>query len=178
MTTANKRRGFRGLLARRDGAAAMEFALVIIPLFWMIFGMAEFGAMSMVQTNLDSALSAAGRKIRTGSAQTTGMTKAQLEAEICANLNKIMTLSCPGNLFLDVDRYDSFANVGNGTPTNNGAMDQTQLGYTPGGADEVILVRAYYQWDIFTPLFGSIFANMADGKRLVVSSMLFRNEPF
>ncbi len=178
MTTADRRRGFRGLLARRDGAAAVEFALVIIPLFWMIFGMAEFGAMSMVQTNLDSALSEAGRKIRTGTAQGAGMTKVQLEAEICANLNEIMSLSCPGNLFLDVDRYDSFANVGNGTPTSNGAMDMAQLGYTPGGADEVVLVRAYYQWEIFTPLFGAIFANMADGKRLVVSSMLFRNEPF
>lgn len=178
MTTANRRRGFRGLLARRDGVAAVEFALVIIPLFWMIFGMIEFGAMSLVQTDLDSALAAAGRKIRTGSAQTGGMTKADLEAEICTNLNRIMTLTCPGNLYLDVDRYDSFANVGNGVPTSNGAMDQTQLGYTPGGADEVILVRAYYQWQIFTPMFGAIFANMADGKRLVVSSMLFRNEPF
>jgi Flp pilus assembly protein TadG len=178
MKTAHKRRGLRGLFARRDGAAAMEFALVIIPLSWMIFGMIEFGAMSLVQTNLDSALAAAGRKIRTGAAQTSGTTKSQLETEICDNLNKIMTLSCPGNLFLDVDRYDSFANVGNGTPTSNGAMDQTQLGYTPGGADEVILVRAYYQWQIFTPMFGAIFANMQDGKRLVVSSMLFRNEPF
>lgn len=178
MTTADKRRGFRGLLARRDGAAAAEFALVVIPLFWMIFGMAEFGAMSLVQTDLDNALAAAGRKIRTGEAQTIGMTKAQLETEVCNNLNRIMTLSCPGNLFLDVDRYQSFANVGNGTPTANGAMDQTQLGYTPGGADEVILVRAYYQWQIFTPMFGTIFANMADGRRLIVSSMLFRNEPF
>jgi len=178
MTNARKPRGFRALLRRRDGAAAVEFALVIIPLFWMIFGMFEFGAMSLVQTNLDHALAETGRKIRTGAAQTGGMTKQNLEDEICANLNEIMALACPNNLFLDVDRYDSFANVGNGTPTANGAMDMGQIGYTPGGADEVILVRAYYQWEIFTPLFGAIFANMQDGRRLVVSSMLFRNEPF
>jgi Flp pilus assembly protein TadG len=178
MTSENTRRGLSGLLRRRDGAAAVEFALVIIPLFWMIFGMLEFGAMSMVQTNLDSAVSEAGRKIRTGTAQAGGMTRQDLEDEICANLNKIMALACPNNLFLDVDRYDSFANVGNGTPTAGGAIDLGQINYQPGGADEVILVRAYYQWEVFTPLFGSIFANMNDGKRLVVSSMLFRNEPF
>jgi Flp pilus assembly protein TadG len=178
MKHAHKRRGWSALLRRRDGAAAVEFALVSIPLFWMIFGMLEFGAMSLVQTNLDHALAETGRKIRTGEAQTSGMTKQDVEDEICANLNKLMTLTCADNLFLDVDRYDSFANVGNGTPTNNGAMDMAQLAYTPGGADEVILVRAYYTWEVFTPLFGAIFANMEDGKRLVVSSMLFRNEPF
>jgi Flp pilus assembly protein TadG len=178
MAHAQKRRGLRGLLARRDGAAAVEFALVAIPLFWMIFGMLEFGAMSLVQTNLDNALAETGRTIRTGAAQSGGLTKADLEEEICDNLNQIMSLTCNGHLYLDVDRYDSFAAVGNGSPLNNGAMDQTQLGYTPGGADEVILVRAYYQWEILTPLFGAIFANMQDGQRLVVSSMLFRNEPF
>jgi Flp pilus assembly protein TadG len=144
----------------------------------MIFGIIEFSTMSLVQTNLDSALAEAGRKIRTGTAQGSGMTKTQLQAEICTNLNKIMTLNCPGNLYLDVDRYTSFATVGNGTPTVNGAIDQAQLGYTPGAGDDVILVRAYYQWEVVTPLFGAIFANLADGRRLIVSSMLFRNEPF
>lgn len=171
-------RRFGQFVKNREGAAAVEFALVAIPLFWMIFGMLEFGAMSLVQTTLDSALAQTGRQIRTGEAQQSGLTKAELEARICGNINQIMSLECEGNLFLDVDRYDSFANVGNGTPVKDGGIDQGQLGYTPGGANEVILVRAYYQWHIFTPLFGAIFANMNDGRRLVVSSMMFRNEPF
>lgn len=171
-------RRFGQFIKNRDGAAAVEFTLVAIPLFWMIFGMLEFGAMSLVQTTLDSAVAQTGRQIRTGEAQQTGLTKAQLEAKICANINQIMSLTCEGNLFLDVDRYSSFADVGNGTPTKNGQIDTGQLGYTPGGSNEVILVRAYYQWKIFTPMFGAIFANMTEGRRLVVSSMMFRNEPF
>ena len=178
MSVAAGRRPWRDLWKRRDGAAALEFAIVCIPFFWLIFGMAEFGAMSLAQSNLDNALSQVGRQIRTGAAQGTGMTKSDLENRVCTELNRIMTLSCSGSLFLDVDRYNSFANVGNAPPTNNGAIDQGQLNYAPGGPDEVILVRAYYQWKIFTPFFGAIFANMQDGKRLVVSSMLFRNEPF
>ncbi|MBL8558969.1 MAG: pilus assembly protein [Hyphomonadaceae bacterium] len=178
MTAKVSRRRFFSFVKNRDGAAAVEFALVAIPLFWMIFGMIEFGAMSLVQTTLDNAVSQAGREIRTGAVQSGGITKVQLEAKVCGHLNEIMSLECDGNLFLDVDRFDSFANVGNGSPLSNGALDMGQLGYTPGGASEVILVRAYYQWQVFTPLFGSIFANMSDGKRLVVSSMLFRNEPF
>ena len=108
----------------------------------------------------------------------TGMTKAQMEAKICTRLNQIMPIDCPGNLFLDVDRYNSFAAVGNGSPLKNGQVDPGQLGYTPGGPEEVVLVRAYYQWKTFTPFFGALFANMADGRRLITSAMLFRNEPF
>jgi Flp pilus assembly protein TadG len=178
MSGSKTQRRFGAFIKNRDGAAAVEFALVSIPLFWMIFGMLEFGAMSLVQTTLDSAVAEVGRDIRTGSAQTGGKTKADLETAICDNLNEIMSLECDGSLFLDVDRYDSFADIGNGTPVSGGAMDMGQLGYTPGGANEVILVRAYYQWSVFTPLFGAVFANMNDGKRLVVSSMMFRNEPF
>ncbi|MDX2177940.1 MAG: TadE/TadG family type IV pilus assembly protein [Bryobacteraceae bacterium] len=178
MANRKPHRRFGIFLKNRKGAAAVEFALVAVPLFWMIFGMIEFGAMSLVQTTLDNALNQVGREIRTGVAQSSGATKEQLQAKVCGHLNQIMSLECEGKLFLDVDRYDSFANVGNGTPVVNGAMDMGQLGYTPGGANEVILVRAYYEWQVFTPLFGSIFANMSDGKRLVVSSMMFRNEPF
>ncbi len=178
MSGSNTQRRFGAFIKDRDGAAAVEFALVAIPLFWLIFGMLEFGAMSLAQTSLDSAVSEVGRVIRTGTAQTGGMTKADMETAICDNAKKFMPLKCEGNMFIDVDRYDSFANVGNGTPVANGAMDEGQLGYTPGGPNEVILVRAYYQWEVFTPLFGTVFANMQDGKRLLVSSMMFRNEPF
>lgn len=178
MSGPTTKRPFGAFVRNRDGAAAVEFALVAIPLFWMIFGMLEFGAMSLVQTSLDGALAEVGREIRTGSAQTGGKTKVDLETEVCDKINQIMSLECAGNLFLDVDRYDAFADIGNGTPVSNGALDQGQLGYAPGGANEVILVRAYYQWSVFTPLFGEVFANLDDGKRLVVSSMMFRNEPF
>lgn len=178
MTAKVSRRRLFAFVKNREGAAAVEFALVAIPLFWMIFGMIEFGAMSLAQTSLDNAVTQAGREIRTGVAQGNALTKAQIEAKICGHLNAIMSLECDGNLFLDVDRYDSFASVGNGSPLVNGSIDTGQLGYTPGGANEVILVRAYYQWQVFTPLFGAILANMNDGRRLVVSSMLFRNEPF
>ncbi len=177
MRVSRSRKRFGTFVRNREGVAAVEFALIAVPFFWVIFGMLEFGAMSLVQTTLDNAVHQAGREIRTGRAQTSGLTKAQFETAVCENMNKIMALEC-ANLYMDVDRYDSFANVNNGTPTANGAMDTGSLGYTPGGANEVILVRAFYQWDILTPMFGAIFANMQDGKRLVVSSMLFRNEPF
>jgi Flp pilus assembly protein TadG len=178
MSGSRKLRRFGALVRNRDGVAAVEFALVAVPLFWLIFGMLEFGAMSIVQTSMDSAVAQAGRQIRTGIAQNGGFTKAQMEQQICDNLNEIMSLECAGNLYLDVDRYDSFADIGNGSPLNEGAIDQAQLNYNPGGANEVILVRAYYQWQIFTPMFGAIFSNMSDRRRLVVSSMMFRNEPF
>jgi hypothetical protein len=39
-------------------------------------------------------------------------------------------------------------------------------------------VRGYYRWRFITPMFQPILGDMADGRRLLVSSALFRNEPF
>lgn len=172
------RRGLGTLLRRRDGAAALEFALVSVPLFWVIFAILEFGAMYMVQTNLDAALAETGRRIRTGEVQTLGLSRADLEAEICDNLNSIMAMECTDKLFLDVDRFDTFDEVANGSPSVGGVVDRTQMSFQPGIGDEIILVRAYYQWELLTPMFGALFANLQNRERLMISAMLFRNEPF
>lgn len=162
----------------KGGATAVEFGLVAAPFFWILMGMAELGAMSLVQSNLDNAIAEVGRRIRTGEVQTTGISATQLKDALCEEVTAVMALNCGAYLRLDVDQFDSFADVGNAPPVSGGAFDEGQIGFEPGVASEVILVRAYYQWDIFTPMFDNIFANMGGGTRLVVSSMLFRNEPF
>jgi hypothetical protein len=39
-------------------------------------------------------------------------------------------------------------------------------------------VRAYYRWQILTPLFASVFQNVSGGERILVSTMMFRDEPY
>lgn len=151
--------------------------MVIAPLCWLLFGMGEFGAMSLAQTALDNAVAETGRKVRTGEAQAGGATAASMKQSVCDELNNIMKLDC-GDLYIDVKRYTSFSGVGDGVPIKDGAFDPSGLGYDPGAADEIVLVRAYYQWKVLTPLFETVLSNIGGGKRLLVSSMMFRNEPF
>jgi Flp pilus assembly protein TadG len=169
---------FKRIAKDKRGATALEFGFVAAPFFWILMGMAELGAMSLVQSNLDNAIAEVGRRIRTGEVQTTGISAAELKNALCDEVTAVMSLNCGAYLRLDVDQFDSFADVGAGPPVTGGAFDESQIGFEPGVASEVILVRVYYQWDIFTPMFENIFANMGGGTRLVASSMLFRNEPF
>ena len=52
------------------------------------------------------------------------------------------------------------------------------FGYTPGNASDIVVVRAYYRWKILTPLFEPIFQNVNGGHRILVSTLMFRNEPY
>jgi Flp pilus assembly protein TadG len=172
-----RRSGWRAFRRNKDGSTAVELALIAAPLFFLMFGIAEFAVMGIMQTNLDHAVAQASRKVRTGQA-TGGISETQLKKSICDDLNVMMSVQCDGNLYLDVDKFTNFGGVDTGSPVKNGAMDGAQMNYTPGVGGDVILVRAYFTWKLFTPFFSKWFANVGSDKHLIVSAMMFRNEPF
>lgn len=171
-------RALRRFARRKEGATAVEFALVAVPFFLMVVAMGEVSLMAMAQSNLDFAIAETARRIRTGAVQTEDLSATQVTAEVCGRLNSIMTVQCSGNLFLDVDTYQNFNDVANPTPVQNGQLDESQIGFVPGGPGQIVLVRGFYRWTIITPLFGSIFSNVGNNDRLMVSSILVRNEPY
>ena len=59
-------------------------------------------------------------------------------------------------------------------PMINGVVDPAAMTFVPGGPSDVVLVRAYYKWPIFTP-----GLTMAMGStRLITATTTFRNEPY
>lgn len=163
----------------KHGSAAVEFAMVVVPFFMLTFGTAEVALIGLAQSNLNFAVSEAGRQIRTGQAQQGGLDKAAIEQLICDRLNSIMMMSCTGTLFTDVDRFDSFVDIaGQQDPIQNGNFNGGGLVYNPGGSSDIVVVRAYYRWHVVTPMFESILGNVNSGERILISTMMFRNEPF
>jgi Flp pilus assembly protein TadG len=164
----------------RSGSAAVEFALVLMPFFLLTFGLAEVAMLGLAQTSLDFAVSEVSRQIRTGQAQQSGVSESQIKAQLCSELNNFIVMGCDGNLFLDVDRFTSFVDASNGAnqPIQNNQFNGAGMGYTPGDRDDIVVVRAYYRWQIMTPLFEPVFQNVSGGQRILVSTMMFRNEPF
>jgi Flp pilus assembly protein TadG len=171
----------RATLARfgraRDGVAAVELALVAMPFILMTVGLGEISMIGFTQANLNYAVSETARGIRVGQVQTDGTNYAQIRATLCANLNRLMSLDC-GNLYLDVKKYDSFVDVANPNPVQNGQFSDEGFGFDPGKPSDVVVVRAFYRWNLLTPLFDTIFGNIGTGERIMVSTMMFRNEPF
>jgi hypothetical protein len=49
-----------------------------------------------------------------------------------------------------------------------------------GGPEDVVVVRAYYDWKLFVPGIPGLsgMATLQNGRRLLSSSFAFRNEPY
>jgi Flp pilus assembly protein TadG len=173
------RRALRRFGRARRGAAAVELALVIVPFFLLVAGLAEVSMIGFAQTSLDFAVSETARRIRTGEDQLANRSYSDIQNDLCSQVNNFLVLSCSGNLYLDVQRFQSFVDAANGQ-TNPIQSNQFQpaFGYNPGAPSDVVVVRAYYRWQVMTPLFQPIFQNISGGQRILVSTMMFRDEPY
>jgi Flp pilus assembly protein TadG len=176
------RQRYRAALRRfiRDERAAtvVEFALLALPFFALIFGIIELGLVFLVATTLENAVTAAGRQIRTGELQSAGGTAATFKNTICANMSWLGSSACSTNLSVDVRTYTSFTNVTPPNPVVNGAFQQNQMTFTPGSANDIVVVRAYYRWTVTTPLLNAALVNLGGSQRLISATVAFRNEPY
>jgi len=161
----------------KRGIAAVEFAMIAMPFFFLIFGLLEVCAIFIMTTVLEHGLNEASRQIRTGQAQEAGFGAVAFKNAVCSELFDL--LDCEGNLTLDVKTFADFGSTDNPSPINgSGDFDSSDFDYSPGGANEIVVVRAFYEWDLFTPVMSAPLANLKDGKRLLQSTIAFRNEPF
>lgn len=165
----------------REGNAAVEFAMLALPFFVLTFGLAEVAMLGFAQTTLDYAVAETSRNIRTGQAQMSGTSYQSMKDALCSEMNGLMTLNCAANLSLDINTFASFVAANNGAnqnPVQNGNFNNTGFGYNPGQPSSIVVVRAYYQWQVITPFFQPLFQNIGGGKRVLSSTMMFRNEPY
>ena len=163
--------------AAQRGSAAVEFAFVALPFVALLFAVLELGLVFLVSTTLQNAADAAGRKIRTGELQAAGGTAATFKNAICADMSWLGS-DCASNLTVDVRKFTSFAGSSAASPVTNGAIDPTKTKWEPGGAEEIVLVRAYYTWTLITPLLNTGLENLSNGKRLISTTVTFRTEPW
>ena len=175
MTVAQALRAVR---RERRGETAIEFAMIAPIFFLVLFATAEIAAFSLLQTNMDLAAADASRRIRTGEVQRDGITAGQLKQDVCDDLRRWMPVDCDTRLLIDVDRSNRFGGLAGGSPLVGGNLDTGQIGYQPGDQNDIVLVRLYYRWEVYTPFFKMLFGNMATGERLLASALMFRNEPF
>lgn len=165
----------RFAVARR-GATAVEFAFVATPFLMLIFGILELGLVFLVSTTLENATDTVSRRIRTGEFQTAGGTKATFKSAICAEM-AWLAAECSTKLFVDVRKFPKFADVTITPPTTDAELKAEP--FTEGGPEDIIVVRTYYQWELFSPLMNKSLESVSgSGVRLVSSTATFRNEPY
>jgi Flp pilus assembly protein TadG len=163
----------------RRGSAALEFAMVAPVLFLMLFGMIECGVIYFGSSALQNATDDAGRLVRTG--QAVGWTAAQFKTQICSEMSGLISsATCTSNLQVDIRQYSSFSGASYPSITNaNGSINTSSLQFPSSlTACQVVLVRAFYPWQIMTPLMQPLLENMPGGQYLMAAATAFRSEPY
>ena len=168
----------RGFPRARQGATAVEFAFIAGPLLLLIFGILELALVFMMSTALEGATAGAARPLRTGEMQTAGTAnKTAFANAVCSRMSWLGP-GCTANLQVDVRTFADFTSLRDTPNTGGAAFDPTKTCWSPGGPTDVVLVRTYYRWKIFTPLISSALVNSTDGTRLISAVEAFRNEPY
>ena len=168
----------RRLLGQQDGAAAVEFALVAAPFLALVFAIMETALVFFAGQTLETAAADSARLIMTGQAQTQGFNQAQFKTAVCGKMYGFF--NCNAGLFVDVKKYTSFASIDNSKlPLDaNGNLQTDTFGYQTGGPGDIVVVRLMYQWPVYVSLLGLNLSDMTGGKRLLMSTTAFRNEPY
>jgi Flp pilus assembly protein TadG len=166
----------RRFARQQDGAAAVEFALIAAPFFALLFAIIETAMVFFAGQTLEATAADSARLIMTGQAQTSGFSQADFKNAVCARVYGLF--DCTNGLTVDVKTYANFAAYSYTPPVTNGQFNTTNVSYSPGGPGCIVVVTLYYQWPVYVSMFNDGLSNLNGGKRLLVATSVFRNEPY
>ncbi len=181
----------------RDGAAAIEFALLAIPYFIIIFAIFETFMAFMGEQILSNGVDAMQRKLRTGEIaykQTpTVEDEKKFRAAFCDEISIIIKctaseINTPTRLFIDVRSFPDFVSI----PTKYGLVEGDdgydlntgEFQFQPGGSGAINMIRVFYKWQIYTDLVRPYIGNVKLGDKnsksyfLIVATTAFQNEAY
>lgn len=174
---ALRRRFLSRFIRDRSGATAVEFGVVALPFFTVMFAILEVALVFFGQLMLDTGLGEAARMIRTGQAHQQGFDQDAFRAEVCDRAWSL--IDCDANLFIDVRSFTSFDDIDVPDALTEDGELAGGMTYDSGQDGDVIVARAFFEFPLFTPtVFGIGLSNMGTGNRLVAAAVTFRNEPF
>lgn len=159
----------------RKGSAAIEFAILALPFFVVIFAIAEIAVMFFVDSGLDAALHKAVRQVRVGIAKSGAWDAVKFKQEVCKELS--FSFGCGNNLKVRAIVVTNMASVDKISPITSGALNVKEE-FNLGDSQSYVLVQAFMPWDPVFKLYAVSSARLSDGSYVLGASELIRNEPF
>jgi Flp pilus assembly protein TadG len=164
----------RRFVRQQSGVAAVEFGMVAVPFLALIFAILETSVIFFAGQALETAVADSGRLIMTGQAQQQGFDQNAFKNAVCAKIYGLF--DCANGIVIEVKSFPTFAAITAPSPLDANGNFVNNFGYDPGNPCSIVLVRLFYQWPVYVSLLG--LNNMAGGKRLLVATSAFRNEPY
>jgi Flp pilus assembly protein TadG len=182
----------------REGAAAIEFSILILPFAILVFAIFETFTAFAGEQLVTNAVDTMARKIRTGEitfgqGKSTDMTEAEFRQAFCDEIAVFHMCdsgeaTTPSKLYIDVRQFDHYSDMPLGVPKISteaySDLDTSEFAFSPGGADSKNMLRAYYRWSVVTDLVRPYVANLKPSGEnrptqfLIVATSVFENEDY
>jgi Flp pilus assembly protein TadG len=177
----------------RDGAAAVEFALVALPFLALVGAVLQIAFQLWASQNFDHALQSGVRTLLTGQFQTdnAGQTNpatllANLKQRICGptSATVVNVFNCQ-SVKIDVATSSTFTGAASSKPINTSTGTwNTSFGtnYACAAPGTIVVVTAAVQFPTFFNLLGlttkSFTSGTGSGSGMLMSTAVFRTEPY
>lgn len=167
---------------RRDnsGSAAVEFSLIAVTFFALLFAIIESALVFFAGQVLESGIQDSGRLIYTNQMTNTNTTAQQFLDDLCPRIQALLTCQ---NVDVDVKYYPPGSAITITDPITAGSYDKSGISFNipPPNSTGTVVVRGYYQWPLIVTGLGYNIANIgrgtANNKRLLVGLSAFHVEP-
>ena len=176
----------------REGTAAIEFAILAIPYFLVVFAIIESFIALMAEQVVVNATETMARRLRTGQISSS-ISKEDFRKSFCNEISVMITCSADEikteqKLYIDLRSFPAFKDIPTTVPLKAYGeyydLDTAQFGFKPGGPETINMLRVYYRWrviaDIIRPYLTKI--RPADGSMpshfLIVATDAFVNEKY
>jgi Flp pilus assembly protein TadG len=143
------------------GAAALEFAMIALPLFTMIFAVMELALVLLISISLEDAASTMARQIRVGAVNAPGVATtastaaapnlAAFKQDLCNYIMLVPSASCTSQIQVDIQPFYNFSGITLPSPISGTTFNSSNLCFGSGMPGDVVLMRVYYLWPLLTP---------------------------
>jgi Flp pilus assembly protein TadG len=167
------------LLGNEDGATAVEFGLLGVPLVLFVLGIMGMGLYYLAKTSLEYGVEAAARKIRTGEAEKGNITVGQFKNLICRSA---VGIDC-GKVTVILQSADTWSSISPKSCTTKGSQAGStgdagdSVSTYSGSASQVVLVTACYKWPL-ADSFSFMKFSTTSGPTMIQAATAFKNEPY
>ncbi len=157
-----------------EGVAAVEFAMVAFPFFFLLTAIIEASLFFFAGQMLESAVDRVGREVRTGILGK-DTTVTQMKAAVCREAS--LLFRCSG-ILVDVASAASFDSLGNPPSPSGGVLDPDDFGYASPASAQIMRITVTYEWPIVTNYVASHLSNMGGNTALLSAISVFQTEPY
>ena len=169
-SSGRRQSAFYTFTSDRNGVAAVEFALLLLPFLILVFAIMETALVFVAETSLEQGVEDVARRIRTGQIRSASMDADQFRSEFCKHVNYILDCS---KLKIDVRPYGQFGDIVYYPSTNPGGHpDYSQFVFDTGSPKSVVAMRAFYPWPLHLDVIRKTMGG-ADGNFILSSISAF-----